>query len=80
MEDELYPDLKKLSQVDGLGFDIDLRMQELWNEALEVEEWGLEQVAPFMRAAYGKGYVDALKEEGQGERGKLCTDHGYKQV
>jgi hypothetical protein len=28
-----------------------------------------------MRAAYGKGYCDALTEDHPGE---LCRDHGYK--
>jgi hypothetical protein len=32
-------------------------------------------VAAFMRAAYGKGYCDALTED---EPGALCHDHGYR--
>jgi hypothetical protein len=28
-----------------------------------------------MRAAYGKGYCDALTEDA---RGTLCADHGYR--
>ena len=32
-------------------------------------------VAAFMRAAYGKGYCDALTEDDQGS---LCLDHGYR--
>jgi hypothetical protein len=28
-----------------------------------------------MRAAYGKGYCDALTEEAPGS---LCADHGYR--
>ena len=38
-------------------------------------EWSLEVVAAFMRAAYGKGYCDALTEE---RPGSLCADHGYR--
>ena len=38
-------------------------------------EWNLEVVAAFMRAAYGKGYCDALTED---EPGSLCHDHGYR--
>ena len=38
-------------------------------------EWSLEVVAAFMRAAYGKGYCDALTEE---LPGSLCADHGYR--
>ena len=53
---------------------IDLRLTDLWREAGEVGEWSLEVVAAFMRAAYGKGYCDALTEEAPG---LLCTEHGY---
>jgi hypothetical protein len=28
-----------------------------------------------MRAAYGKGYCDALTED---DLGRLCVDHGYR--
>jgi hypothetical protein len=32
-------------------------------------------VAAFLRAAYGKGYCDALTEDAPGS---LCHDHGYR--
>jgi hypothetical protein len=38
-------------------------------------EWNLEIVAAFMRAAYGKGYCDALTED---VPGSLCEEHGYR--
>ena len=44
-------------------------------EAAEIGEWNLEVVAAFMRAAYGKGYCDALTEDNPGS---LCHDHGYR--
>ena len=37
-------------------------------------EWNLEVVSAFMRAAYGKGYCDALTEDAPGS---LCLEHGY---
>jgi hypothetical protein len=40
-----------------------------------VSEWNLEVVAAFLRAAYGKGYCDALTED---DAGSLCRDHGYR--
>ena len=40
----------------------------------DVTEWNLEVVAAFMRAAYGKGYCDALTEDSPGS---LCHEHGY---
>ena len=38
-------------------------------------EWNLEVVAAFLRAAYGKGYCDALTEDAPGS---LCHEHGYR--
>jgi hypothetical protein len=63
------------TRIDLLELDIDLRLSDLWREALGIEEWSLEVVSAFMRAAYGKGYCDALTEE---EPGSLCADHGYR--
>ena len=63
------------TRIDLLELDIDLRLTDLWREAAGIEEWSLEVVAAFMRAAYGKGYCDALTEE---LPGSLCADHGYR--
>ena len=63
------------SRIDLLELDIDLRLADLWREAAEVPEWNLEVMAAFMRAAYGKGYCDALTEDAPGS---LCHDHGYR--
>ena len=67
--------LKKPSRIDLLELDIDLRLTDLWREAGEITEWNLDVVAAFMRAAYGKGYCDALTEDAPGS---LCHDHGYR--
>ena len=66
---------KPPTRIDLLELDIDLRLADLWREAATIEDWSLEVVAAFMRAAYGKGYCDALTEE---EPGSLCVDHGYR--
>jgi hypothetical protein len=63
------------SRIELLELDIDTRLSDLWKETLEIEEWNLEVVAAFMRAAYGKGYCDALTEDNPG---RLCADHGYR--
>jgi hypothetical protein len=65
----------KPSRIDLLELDIDLRLTDLWREAGEISEWNLDVVAAFMRAAYGKGYCDALTEDSPGS---LCHDHGYR--
>ena len=51
------------------------RLADLWREAAGISEWSLDVVAAFMRAAYGKGYCDALTEDNPGS---LCADHGYR--
>jgi len=66
---------KRPSRIDLLELDIDLRLTDLWREAGDVAEWNLEIVAAFMRAAYGKGYCDALTEDAPGS---LCEEHGYR--
>ena len=57
------------TRIDLLELDIDLRLTDLWREAADVSEWNLEVVSAFMRAAYGKGYCDALTEDAPGS---LC--------
>jgi hypothetical protein len=66
---------KRPSRVDLLELDIDLRLADLWRELSEISEWNMEIAAAFMRAAYGKGYCDALTEDAPGS---LCRDHGYR--
>ena len=66
---------KSPTRIDLLELDIDLRLTDLWRESAEIGEWNLDVVAAFMRAAYGKGYCDALTEENPGS---LCHDHGYR--
>ncbi len=66
---------KSPTRIDLLELDIDLRLADLWRESLEISDWSIEVVAAFMRAAYGKGYCDALTEEAPGS---LCADHGYR--
>ena len=63
------------TRIDLLELDIDLRLADLWREAAGISEWNLDVVAAFMRAAYGKGYCDALTED---LPGALCADHGYR--
>jgi hypothetical protein len=50
-------------------------LTDLWREAAGITDWSLDVVAAFMRAAYGKGYCDALTEDAPGS---LCADHGYR--
>jgi len=66
---------KRPSRIDLLELDIDLRLADLWRETADISEWNLDVVAAFIRAAYGKGYCDALTEDSPGT---LCLDHGYQ--
>ena len=67
--------IEQPSRLDLLELDIDLRISDLWREASEIVEWNVDVVAAFLRAAYGKGYCDALTEESPG---LLCQEHGYR--
>jgi hypothetical protein len=58
-----------------LELDVDLRLNALWRGAEDIENWNLETVGAFIRAAYVTGYSDALGEESPGT---LCRDHGYR--
>ncbi|HET8805795.1 MAG TPA: hypothetical protein VFM47_04940 [Gaiellales bacterium] len=55
---------------------IDVRLAELWAELFELrpEHLDMELLGWFLRAAYGQGYTDALRET---QRGQLCLDLGY---
>jgi hypothetical protein len=66
---------KHPSRIELLELDIDLRLTDLWREAADISEWNLEVAAAFMRAAFGKGYCDALTESSPGS---LCLEHGYR--
>jgi hypothetical protein len=66
---------KTPSRIDLLELDIDLRLADLWREAAEISDLNIEVFAAFIRAAYGKGYCDALTEDAPGS---LCRDHGYR--
>lgn len=62
-------------RTDLLSLDIDIRISDLWELALEIDEWTPEEFGVFIRAAYGRGYTDALTEP---SRGILCSEHGYR--
>ena len=68
-------DMAQPTRIDLLELDIDLRVTDLWREAADITDWNLEVASAFMRAAYGKGYCDALTEDAPGS---LCVDHGYE--
>jgi hypothetical protein len=68
-------DIADISRIELLELDIDTRLVNLWRETIDTEEWNLDVVAAFMRAAYAQGYADALTE---GRLGALCHDHGYR--
>lgn len=61
---------------DTLAMAIDVRLAELWAELFELrpEHLDMELLGWFLRAAYGQGYTDALRET---QRGQLCLDLGY---
>jgi hypothetical protein len=64
------------SKRDNLAMAIDLRLADLWAEVFEVDpdKVDAELLGWFLRAAYGQGYTDALRET---QRGQLCLDLGF---
>jgi hypothetical protein len=69
-------DLMANERKDTLAMAIDVRLAELWAELFELrpEHLDMELLGWFLRAAYGQGYTDALRET---QRGQLCLDLGY---
>ena len=68
--------MNTVDRIAVLELDIDTRLGvELWQEAAEIQEWTPEVVAAFLRAAFGRGYLDALTEP---KPGSLCHLHGYR--
>ena len=64
------------SKRENLAMAIDLRLADLWAELFEIDPDRLDAdlLGWFLRAAYGQGYTDALRET---NRGQLCLDLGY---
>jgi len=64
--------------LNGLETDIDVRLRELWDRAFLWERsFTLSDLGVFIRAAYGLGYTDALKETPE-RRAELCREYGYQ--
>ena len=61
----------------ALASTIDLRLADIWAQLLEIppDKWDVDLVAWFLRAAYGQGYCDALREP---DAGQLCKELGYR--
>jgi hypothetical protein len=56
---------------------LDARLTEIWAELFQVprERWDHELIGWFLRAAYGHGYCDALREPAGGT---LTRELGYQ--
>jgi hypothetical protein len=63
-------------RVELLELDVDVRLSSIWQEAFGIDEWTLEQVAPFMRLAYARGHYDALTEPNPSEFYRV---NGYRE-
>jgi hypothetical protein len=69
-------DVNMSRRKETLATAIDLRLADLWAEVFEIDPATIdhELLGWFLRAAYGQGYTDALRET---RRGQLCLDLGY---
>lgn len=71
-----------------LAIDVDTRLTPLWllvwepgsalADAMSEAPALADIVGGLMRAAYGLGYQDALREDRDGRRGELARAHGYR--
>lgn len=64
------------AQVERLELDVDTRLLDVWAtlDGLRDEDITLELAAKLMRAAYARGYADALGED---VWARLYVDNGY---
>lgn len=70
-----------------LALDIDVRLADVWVTIMEAhaalngvldDDEARESFASLLRVAYGRGYLDALNEDAEGNRGALTQAHGYR--
>jgi hypothetical protein len=62
-----------VDRVSLLELDVDTRLADLWTRANGETNWSLELVAPYLRAAFARGYVEATR----GDR-SLFTEYGFQ--
>jgi hypothetical protein len=55
-----------IDPIEAAELDVDTRLANLWKELAGVDECSLELAGALMRAAYAKGYCDALVERNPG--------------
>lgn len=65
-----------VDRVDVLELDVDTRLLEVWAavDGYDFDDAVLAMVGCFARAAYVRGYADALTEP----KGKLFRENGYR--
>lgn len=65
-----------VDRVELLELDVDTRLADLWAkaEAIGMSPREREVFGPYIRAAYGQGWTDALTEL---PRGALALEHGF---
>lgn len=73
-------------RVQAVEVDIDCRIAALWVDTwapdgvlADLDEAQSAAMAAVARAAYARGYVDALQEDREGRRAELQRTHGYRE-
>lgn len=79
--------MNKTEREQGLQVDVDTRLTPIWTVAWDNTLIGqrmdedaelAKSVGLLLRAAYGLGYCDALREDSQGRRAELHRANGYR--
>lgn len=65
--------------MERVSIDIDTRLRELWALIWEIcpPEDVSGKLGDFLRAAYARGYADAMNEVKEGRPGELARANGY---
>lgn len=79
--------MSNAERVQRMELDVDTRLAKVWRivwggsrlgAAINDDETALHQFGSCIRAAYGLGYGDALREDAEGKRGELGRANGYE--
>lgn len=81
----MEPKVSIITHIESLQAAIDVRLLDVYakTDYFTLGHWGdfnddqRNAILTVVRAAYGRGYIEALEEDKTGNRGALCRQFGY---